>query len=121
MEEYTFTIPLNPITKKNSQRIVMAGRYPKILPSQKYVEYERECKSHIPPLHIDYPVNIKAVYYRQKHIRVDLCNLHEALCDVLVKYGCIEDDCVSIVETMDGSICQYDKYNPRTEITITRR
>ena len=50
--------------------------------------------------------------------RVDLCNLHEALCDVLVKHGVIADDNSNIVAGMDGSRVLYDKNNPRTEIVI---
>lgn len=52
--------------------------------------------------------------------RVDLCNLHEALCDVLVKYGVLEDDNSNIVVSMDGSRVFYDKENPRTEVEIER-
>ena len=67
---------------------------------------------------IDYPVNIKALYFMPTRRKVDLCNLHEALCDVLVKYGVIEDDNSRIVVSMDGSRVLYDKYNPRTEVEI---
>lgn len=70
---------------------------------------------------IDVPVNVKAVYYMPTHRRVDLCNLHEALCDILVHYNIIEDDNCKIIETMDGSIVKYDKFRPRTEVTITSR
>lgn len=74
-----------------------------------------------PPLKpIDYPVNIKAVYYMPTNRRVDLCNLHEALCDILVKYGVIADDNFKIVHSMDGSRVYKDKNNPRTEILITK-
>ena len=69
---------------------------------------------------IDYPVNIKALYFMPTRRRVDLCNLHESLCDVLVKHGVIEDDNSSIIVSMDGSRVLYDKQNPRTEIYIER-
>lgn len=64
-------------------------------------------------------VNVKAVYYRATRHRVDLCNLHECLCDVLVKHGVVEDDNSNIIVTMDGSRVLYDKENPRTEVEIT--
>lgn len=67
---------------------------------------------------IDYPVNIKALYYMPTHRRVDLCNLHEALCDVLVKFGVVQDDNCKIIASMDGSRVLYDKENPRTEVYI---
>lgn len=112
-------IPIEPKTKKNSQRIVRVGKFFRILPSEAYMEYEKKCRNFIPELHIDEKVNIKAVYYMKTRRRVDLCNLHEALCDVLVKYGCIEDDNANIVASMDGSYVAYDKENPRTVIVIT--
>ena len=53
--------------------------------------------------------------------RVDLTNLQEALCDLLVHYNIIEDDNCKIVTTMDGSYVGYDKENPRTEVEITSK
>lgn len=124
MEELKITIPVNPTTKKNSPRIIKCGQYSRILPSKKYEEYEKACKPYLEGhsnLKIDYPINVQAVYYRKTKHRVDLCNLHEALCDVLVEHGVVQDDNVNIIETMDGSRVEYDKEFPRTEVTITRR
>lgn len=53
--------------------------------------------------------------------RVDLCNLEEAISDVLVKYGILADDNRNIVASYDGSMVLYDKENPRTEIEITQK
>jgi Holliday junction resolvase RusA-like endonuclease len=53
------------------------------------------------------------------HRRVDLCNLHAALHDILVKYQVIEDDNSKIVVSTDGSRVLYDKDHPRTEVVIT--
>jgi Holliday junction resolvase RusA-like endonuclease len=50
--------------------------------------------------------------------RVDLTNLLEAIDDILVKYGVLEDDNYNIIDNHDGSRVYYDKENPRTEITI---
>ena len=69
---------------------------------------------------INEPVNVKAVYYMPTRRKVDLCNLHEALCDVLVHYGIVADDNSNIIATMDGSCVKYDKNHPRTEVTIER-
>lgn len=49
---------------------------------------------------------------------VDLVNLEQALCDILVHYKIIEDDNSRIIASMDGSRVRYDKANPRTEVTI---
>ena len=118
-------IPLNPVTKKNSQRILINHKTgkPFIAQNQKYKEYENECGWYLGQfkgLQIDYPVNLKVIYYRKTRHRVDLINLHEALQDILVKYGVLKDDNVDIVHSLDGSRVMYDKENPRTEIEIRR-
>lgn len=91
-----------------------------VIPSKQYRQYESDCFPFMPKIYINYPVNVKAMYYMPTKRRVDLCNLHEALCDVLVKHGVLEDDNSSIVVSMDGSRVFYDKENPRTEIEIER-
>ena len=50
--------------------------------------------------------------------RVDLVNLLEATCDILVKANVIEDDNCKIIAMHDGSYVTYDKNNPRVEITL---
>lgn len=115
-----FTIPLQPITKKNSQRIVTVHGRPMVIPSKQYKQYEADCMPFIPrhPI-IDFPCNVKAVFYMKTKRKVDLTNLQQALNDILVKYGVIEDDNNRIVVSMDGSRVRYDKDNPRTEVEIT--
>ena len=51
--------------------------------------------------------------------RVDLVNLLEATCDILVKAGVLDDDRATIVAGHDGSRVKYSKECPRTEIEIT--
>ena len=72
MAELHFTIPLPPVTKKNSQRIMHSSKAGKsfIMPSQKYIDYEEKavwyCKKagvHEP---IDYPVEVKCLFYTTK-------------------------------------------------------
>ena len=119
-EEVRFTIPLNPVTKKNSQQIILVGGRPRIIPSKKYKEYERDCipfLTHVEP--VTGRLNVKAVYFMRTRRRVDLINLHEALHDILVKAGVLEDDNCKIIYSTDGSYVDYDKENPRTEVTIT--
>ena len=120
MNEIKFTIPLNPVTKKNSQQIILVGGRPRIIPSKKYKEYERDCipfLTHVEP--VTGRLNVKAVYFMRTRRRVDLINLHEALHDILVKAGVLEDDNCKIIYSTDGSYVDYDKENPRTEVTIT--
>ena len=93
------TIPLNPITKKNHGRIVQkklaSGKtLPIMLPSEAYINYEKECKQYMPKLNkpIDYPVNLRCLYFMETKRKCDITNLLQATCDVLVKYKVIEDD-----------------------------
>lgn len=124
--EIGFTIPIPPVTKKNHGRIVMCGRYPKLLPSE---AYERYSKAVIPLLQavrrttgtIDYPVNLKCVFYLDKRRKGDLVGYLQAVQDVLVEAGILADDNRNIVASVDGSAVLYDKANPRTEVTITRK
>lgn len=115
-----FTIPVPPRTKKNSQQIFYVKGRLRIMPSKLYLEYEKACKPYIPQNRgIDSPINVKAIYYMPTRRKVDLCNLHEALCDMLVHYGVVTDDNSKIIARMDGSYVSYDKDNPRTEVYIT--
>lgn len=116
-----FTIPLTPISKKNSQQIVRRkdGK-PCIIPSKKYKEYEDATRWFMPKVStIDSQVNVKALFYMPTHRIVDMVNLQEALLDVMVKHRVLEDDNSRIVVSMDGSRVLYDKENPRTEVEIT--
>ncbi len=116
-------INLVPVTKKNHQEIMRNKKTGKLFvtPSRQFKQYQRECGKYMPKEnpYIKSPVNIKAVYYMPTRHRVDLTNLNNALCDVLVHYGVIADDNMRIVVTMDGSKVCYDKAHPRTEIEIT--
>lgn len=125
MDIIKFTIPLTPISKKNSQQILVnkaTGR-PFIMPSKKYKEYEKEALWFIPKLRspnpIDFPVNVKCLFYMPTRRKCDLVNMQEAVLDVMVKGGLIADDNYSIVHSMDGSRVLYDKNQPRTEVIIS--
>ncbi len=120
MEIARFTIPIPPRTKKNSQQIIVAGNRHKVVPSKLYQQYERDCEIFMPHIEtIEKRVNVQAVYYMPTRRKVDLCNLHEALCDALVHHRVVADDNSNIIATMDGSRVEYDKNNPRTEVVIS--
>ena len=114
------TIPLAPITKKNSQRIMINGAgKPFIMPSAAYKDYEREAALFMPRgVHIKEPVNVKCVFYMPTRRKCDLTNLLEAIDDILVKSGVLADDNYTVIQSHDGSRVYYDKENPRTEIYI---
>lgn len=122
------TIPLAPISKKNSQQILMNRKTqrPFIMPSKKYLEYEKSACAYIHKCMedegierpIDYAVEVSCVFYMPTKRMCDLTNLLEALDDVLVKGGLICDDHYGIIASHDGSRVKYDKDYPRTEVTI---
>ena len=117
-----FTIPLPPVTKKNSQRIVVRGGRPRILPSEKYAAYEKDALWFIPKQSepIDFPVNVRCLFYMPTRRRCDLTNLLEAIDDVLVKAGVLVDDNYTVIASHDGCRVLFDKENPRTEIIIEK-
>lgn len=118
-----FTIPLTPISKKNSQQILVnraTGR-PFIMPSRLYKEYESAAERFLPKVStIDTEVNVKCIFFMPTHRRCDLTNLLEAVDDVMVKGGLLADDDFTVIGGHDGSRVLYDKNNPRTEVYITR-
>ena len=123
-EIISFTLRLPPISKKNSQQILInsvTGR-PFIFPSRQYKEYERNSLLFIPKLTkpIDYAVNVKCIFYMPTRRKCDLTNLLEAIDDIMVKSGLLSDDNFTIIESHDGSRVLYDKENPRTEVQIVQ-
>lgn len=120
MSPLSFIVPLAPVTKKNSQRIIRCGGYSKIAPSKAYERYEREAGWFLPHKgeRLDKPCEVICLFYMPTRRRVDLTNLLEAIDDVLVYYGVLADDNCRIIVSHDGSRVLYDKARPRTEVTI---
>lgn len=118
-----FMIPLIPVTKKNSQRIIInrATGSPRIIPSPQYQKYEADAAQYIPKLSepIEEPVQVTCCFYMPTRRRVDLTNLLEAIDDVLVKSGVLKDDDYTVIASHDGSRVYYDKKQPRTEVVIS--
>lgn len=115
----------NPATKKNSMQIYKNRKTGQSFLSQsaRYKEYAKDCGRQITGKYkkgIDYPINLKCVYYRKTKHRVDLTNLLAATCDILTDYGVIADDNYKIVKSHDGSRVLFDKDRPRVEIEIKR-
>ena len=122
MIDIKFTIPLVPVSKKNSQQILVnraTGR-PFIMPSKIYREYEKAAAWFIPKEEtVRTPVNVECVFYMPTRRKCDLPNMEQAIFDIMVKYGLLEDDNYTIIQSHDGSRILYDKDRPRTEIHIT--
>ena len=124
-----FTIPLPPVTKKNSQQIryryvsdKRTGGYkraPYIAPSQAFTNYENAALWFVPKgKQINTPVNVKCLFYVADRRNYDLTNLLEAIDDIMVTAGLLADDNYTVIESHDGSRVLYDKENPRTEVYI---
>lgn len=130
MRKIEFTIPVHPVSKKNSQQIItLKTKYGKsrniIIPSKKYKEFEAECMPFLFQVKtqagvVDFPVNMAVSFYVSKKLKYDLTNLLEAIDDAAVKSGFIADDNRDIIAAHDGSRVFYDKLNPRIEVTITQ-
>ena len=119
---YEAIIPIDPKTKKNHQQIMRNKKTgkPFVMPSKEYKEYIRQAHYFLRPLQIDFPVNIKCLFYLGTRRKCDLTNLLEAVDDLMVAKGTVVDDNYTIIVGHDGSRVLYDKEHPRTEIYITR-
>ncbi len=111
-----------PRTKKNhGVPITQNGRLI-VLPSKAYQQLEKACKRYLQYWKlapIDYPINLKCLFYKDKDYKADLAGYIQAIQDILVKYKVLEDDNHKIVDNTDGSRVFLDRDNPRIEITIT--
>ena len=126
----TYTIPLDPRTKKNSQMIAgtgsrcpYCGKHKKqfIRQGSANMEYTKKAYPHLrpkPAAPIEASVHIKYLFYMGTRRKVDKLNLQAAADDLLVLADIIKDDNASIVKSHDGTRVLYDKENPRTEIYI---
>ena len=115
------TLAGNPVTKKNSQQIILAGGHPRIIPSKPFREYEAACLAQLARITdrpTAFPVNLRCVYWMKTLRYVDLVNLIEATQDILVRAGVLPDDNSRIIRSVDGCRVEHDKDNPRVEIWI---
>lgn len=125
-----YIIQGDPRTKKNSPRIFYKGfpcrlchkgATPFIMPSKAYEEYEQKALWQLTPkprVPIQRPVTVRCLFYMKTKRDVDLTNLLEAACDILVAGRILADDNSRIAASHDGSRVLYDKNHPRMEIFI---
>ena len=111
-----------PATKKNSMKIIMVRGKMRLSQSERYKAYAKlawyQLLPHRPAKPIDYPVNVRCVYYMPTNRR-DLTNLLAATMDILVDAHVLADDNAKIVVGHDGSRVEYKAAEPRVEIEIT--
>lgn len=121
-----FTLNVKPRTKKNhSQIVTLKNGRQMMLPSKQYKQFEKEVIKEVEincgNLEIiDYPINLKCVFYKEKNYKSDLTGYLQAIQDALVKAKLLLDDNTKIVYSTDGSRVLLDKDNPRIEIEIER-
>ena len=119
-----FIIPLPPITKKNHQQIVWpkGKKRPFVTPSPQYKQYEKDALWFIPKLTepLTGPLCVACKFYLPTRRKCDLTNLLQAIDDIMVKAGLLEDDNYTVIASHDGSRAFYDKDAPRTEVIISK-
>ena len=124
-EVLEIVLPFEQISKKNHGQIVMVKGYPRLIPAKAHQEWLKSVEPYFVAARevmgkpIDYPVNLKCIFYRKTKRPCDIINLMQAVQDALVKYEVIMDDNFYYVCHIDGCECKQDKINPRTEIIIT--
>lgn len=127
---YSYTIPLDPRTKKNHQMIAgsgqrcpYCGKHKKqfIRQGRAHTEYTINAYPYLmpkPQAPIDVPVQVKYLFYMKTRRKVDGLNLCAAADDLLVEAGILKDDNSTIIKNHDGTRVLYDKQAPRTEVYI---
>lgn len=119
-----FTIPVRPVTKKNSGQIIQVKGRSILIPSKAYLVFEKSCLPYLKQVKdtagvINYPVNVQCIFFTETKRKIDLPNLLNAIDDAMVKSGFLIDDNRDIIAAHDGSRVFHDKYNPRIEVIVT--
>ena len=108
-----------PITKKNSQQIIMAGKRPCVIPSKAFKVYEKLARAQLAlyPTQHKGAIAVTCQYWLGDARKPDLTNLLAGTHDILEHCGVIDND--RNIISVDGSrIAGVDRQNPRVEITI---
>ncbi len=116
---FSAVIDAAPRTKKTSQRIVRAGRFPKILQSEAYLAWNMIAKLQLikdrPASPLDVPMNCRATFYRES-LTGDAVGYYQALADTLENAGIITND--KLIVSWDGSRLQKDAAYPRVVVIL---
>lgn len=131
----SFVIPSSPATKKNSNQIIKIKGFLKIIPSKRFLDYQKYCKDFLEPIRknkqlppIDFGISIKIRVATDKWIVPDYTNICQALGDILQTHCVINDD--KWIHWTDGGVTNYipnehwyigvDREYPRLEVEIRR-
>ena len=123
-----FTIPGRPATKKTHQRVVRRGGFTRILPSEQYERYEKECKPYCEavwrdlgkePLNFGVSVCIKVAV--DTWTIGDVTGYQQSIGDIIEKHGIVANDMwIHWTDEDTHAILPPDKENPRVDITVRR-
>lgn len=64
------------------------------------------------------PLHVKFTFYRETHQRFDFNNISQAICDLMVSSGWIEDDSYKFLVPVFNPEVFIDKVNPGVKIEI---
>ena len=116
-----FVIPGTIRSKKNSKRIIRAGKFPKLLPSKAYVRWEESFQQELFVQTMkkrvkatDKPVEVSATFYF-KGPEPDLSGCMESLGDACEGILWLDD---KQIVSWDGSRKERDRKNPRVEFSF---
>lgn len=132
---FKLTVPSSPATKKNSNRLIKNKGFFKIIPSERFMTYQKYCGQFFTPLRkdqnlppINFGISVKIRVATDKWIVPDYNNICQALGDILQHYDVIDND--KWIHWTDGGnkdnvplehwFIGVDKENPRMEVEIRR-
>lgn len=116
------TLHGQPVTKKNSKRIIDTGGRKILLPSKAFLDYQENCLWQITGRHVGKihgPVNVEYVYHMGNERSADLDNLVVGTNDILTAGKVLQDDGRQFIRGIKASFGETDRDRPRVEITIT--
>ena len=101
------------ISKKNGQKIIRCGRFPKIMAGDAYQKWEKAAVQEMQYKRInwtgDYPVELHCFFYRRTRRAFDYGNMVESVQDMLIKAGVIlEDDFKHVIPVISGMAIDKD-------------
>ena len=108
-------------SKKNSKTIVCRGRFPLVLPSNKYLAWHKEASQQIAKLVPEKPIEkceMIFTFFAPDLRKTDLTNKAESIADLLVDLGFLVDDNWFILGDLHLKYGGLDRENPRVEINI---
>ena len=127
-----FIIPSSPATKKNSNQAIRVKGFLRIIPSKRFLDYQKFCKPYLDEIKkekpFDFGITVKIRVATGKWIVPDYTNVCQALGDILQHYEVVEND--KWIHWTDGEVNEnvplehwfigVDKENPRLEVEIRR-